>query len=109
LNKSRSVIEKLNGTISRLTELNDKLSSELYNFLNMMSYPGMRQDIIAVAEALMGGKPIPSVGGGGGSSSDLRWDGRNPGEEEEYYRFRCMLAAAKFVRPKYVRAKGKSR
>ena len=63
----------------------------------MMSYPGMRQDIIAVAEALMGGKPIPSVGGGGGSSSDLRWDGRNPGEEEEYYRFRCMLAAAKFV------------
>lgn len=60
----------------------------------MMSYPQIREDVIAVAEALMGGKPVPSIGGGGGSSSDLRWDGRNPDEDEHDYRIRCMLTAS---------------
>ena len=60
-----------------------------------MSYPGMRQDIIAVAEALMGGKPIPSVGGGGGSSSDLRWDGRNPGGRGRILSFSLYAGCSK--------------
>ena len=35
--------------------------------------------------------------GGGGSGSDLRWDGRNPDEEEDAYRRRCLLQASKMV------------
>lgn len=109
LNKSRSIIDELKETISNLTELNKNISTETFNFINMMSYPDIRDEIVAVAEALMGGKPIPSIGGGGGSTSDLRWDGRNPGEDELDYRIRCMLAASKYVQPKYIRTKGKSR
>lgn len=74
-----------------------------------MPDPQIREDVIAVAEALMGGKPVPSIGGGGGSSSDLRWDGRNPDEDEHDYRIRCMLTASRFVRPKYYRVQGRTR
>ena len=109
LNNSRSIINELRENISHLVNLNNDISSEAHNFINMMSYPQIREDVIAVAEALMGGKPVPSIGGGGGSSSDLRWDGRNPDEDEHDYRIRCMLTASRFVRPKYYRVQGRTR
>lgn len=34
---------------------------------------------------------VSSCGGGVNSSSDLRWDGRRPDEEEEAYRRRCLI------------------
>lgn len=44
-------------------------------------------------------KDGPSFSGGGeGSDSDFRWDGRRHDEEEEAYRRRSLLAAVKDIR-----------
>lgn len=53
--------------------------------------------IFAIADALIGSQPVPISSGGGGSTSDLPWDGRRPDEEEEAYRRRCLLHAFKVV------------
>ena len=58
--------------------------------------PFLRAQVLALADALIGGKPI-STSGGGGSTSDLKWDGRNPNEDEDAYRRRCLLQASKIV------------
>ena len=57
----------------------------------------MRVQVLTIADALIGGRPISSSVGGGGTISDLRWDGRNPDEEEDAYRRRCLLQASKIV------------
>lgn len=57
----------------------------------------LRVQVLAIADALIGGRPIPTSGGGGGSASDLRWDGRNPNEEEDAYRRRCLLQASMMI------------
>lgn len=62
-----------------------------------MSVPSMRIQVLAITDALIGGKPITSSVGGGSTTSDLRWDGRNPDEEEDAYRRRCLLQASKMV------------
>lgn len=56
--------------------------------------PDFREKFFAIADALIGGRPIPTSSGGGGDTSALRWDGRNPDEDEQSYRRRCMMAAA---------------
>lgn len=53
--------------------------------------------VLAVFEAPTGGKPIPSSVGGGGDSNDLRWDGRDPKEDEESFRHRALMHALKLV------------
>lgn len=35
---------------------------------------------------LIGGKPVITSVGGGGSDSDFRWDGRKPDEEDNTFR-----------------------
>ena len=37
--------------------------------------------------------------GGGGTSSDLRWDGRNPDESDRAFAFRCLLHAHRLLNP----------
>lgn len=51
--------------------------------LDQLRVPSLRVQVLAIADALIGGRPIPSSGGDGGSTSDLRWDGRNADEEED--------------------------
>ena len=80
-----------------LSGINESLESELYTFLDQLSVPSVRNLIFAVADALIGGQPIPISSGGGGSTSDLPWDGRRPDEEEEAYRRRCLLYASQVV------------
>ena len=48
---------------------------------------------------IISGMQVPTSAGGGGSNpdSDLRWDGRNPGEEEEAYHRRCLVYAIAVV------------
>lgn len=53
--------------------------------------------MLAIFEALIGGKPTPSSAGGGGGSSDLRCDGRDPKDDEEAFRHRALMHTLKLV------------
>ena len=83
----------------RLTDFNENLSAMIRDFFDQMAEPAIRERIFAIADALIGGQPMPASSGGGGGQSDpdLRWDGRNPDEEEGVYRRRCLFHAAKVV------------
>lgn len=82
-----------------LSEINQELESELNTLLGQLAVPSIRNIIFAVADALIGGQPVPiSSGGGGNSDSDLRWDGRRPDDEDEAYRRRCLLHASRIVK-----------
>ena len=80
-----------------LLEINQELESELNTLLSQLAVPSIRNMIFAIADALIGSQPVPISSGGGGSTSDLPWDGRRPDEEEEAYRRRCLLHAFKVV------------
>ena len=73
-----------------LSDTNKSLESELNTLLEQLAIPSVRNLIFAVIDALSGGQPIP-ISSGGGSISDLPWDGRRPDEEEEAYRRRCLM------------------
>ena len=89
---------QLRNDVKSLTENNDNLKSTLETILDQLANPSLRTKIFTIADALIGGTPIAvSPGGGGGSTSDLRWDGRRPDEEEEAYRRRCLLHASRMV------------
>ena len=81
-----------------LLEINQELESELNTWIGQLAVPSIRNLVFAVADALIGGQPVPiSSGGGGNSNSDLHWDGRRPDEEDEAYRRRCMKYAITVV------------
>lgn len=81
-----------------LSDTNEHLKLELNTLLNQLAIPSIRSLIFAVADALIGGKPVPISSGGGGSTSDLPWDGRRLDEEEEAYRCRCIFHASRIVK-----------
>ncbi len=90
----------------RLTDFNENLSAMIRDFFDQMAEPSIRERVFAIADALIGGQPMPvSSGGGGSSDSDLRWDGRNHDEDENTYRRRCLLYAAKVVHKEQQRAR----
>ena len=76
-----------------LLDINQDLKSGLNTLLEQLAIPSIRNLIFAVADALIGGQPVPVSSGGGGSTSDLPWDGRRSDEEEEAYRRRCLMFA----------------
>ena len=80
-----------------LSDTNENLKLELNTLLDQLAVPSIRNLIFAVADALIGGQPVPIPSGGGGSTSDLPWDGRRPDEEEEAYRRRCLSYAVQVV------------
>lgn len=81
-----------------LSVINQELESELNTLLEQLAIPSVRNLIFAVADALIVGQPVPISSGGGGSTSDLPWDGRRPDEDEEAYRRRCLSYAVQIVR-----------
>lgn len=83
----------LRNDVKSLTEDNDKLKSILETILNQLANPLFRTKIFTIADALIDGTPVAISSGGGNSSSDLRWDGRRPDEEEEAYWRRCLMFA----------------
>lgn len=89
--------DKLRQHIQEIAGEKDNLSEALYGLLDILASPNFRERIFTIADALMGGRPIPVSSGGGGDTSDLRWDGRNPDEDEQSYRRRCMMAAVGIV------------
>ena len=90
-----------------LLDINQDLKSGLNTLLEQLAIPSIRNLIFAVADALIGGQPVPISSGGGGSTSDLPWDGRRPDEEEDSYWRRCMIYASQIVKPTKLR--GRSR
>lgn len=90
---------QLRNDVKSLTENNDNLKSTLETILDQLANPSLRTKIFTIADALIGGTPIAvSPGGGGGSTSDLPWDGRRPDEEEEAYKRRCLMHAVQVAR-----------
>ncbi len=90
-------LNQLRGDYESLTDSSHQQDFAYRQLLDQLSVPSLRVQFLAIADALIGGRPIPSSGGGGGTTSDLRWDGRNPDEEEDAYRRRCLLQASKMV------------
>lgn len=91
-------LNQLRSEVKMLSESNDDLKSTLETILDQLSVPSFRSQIFAIADALLGGTPITVSSGGGGSTSDLPWDGRKLDEEEETYRRRCLLFAVGVVK-----------
>ena len=90
-----------------LSDTNESLESELNTLLEQLAIPSVRNLIFAVADALIGGQPVPISSGGGGSTSDLPWDGRRPDEEEETYRRRCLLQTSRIVKHNKIRSRNR--
>ena len=90
-------LNQLRREVKMLSESNDDLKSTLETILDQLSVPSFRSQIFTIADALLGGTPITVSSGGGGSTSDLPWDGRRP-DEEETYRRRCLLFAVGVVK-----------
>ena len=90
-----------------LSDTNESLKSELNILLEQLAIPSIRNLIFAVADALIGGQPIPISSGGRGSTSDLPWDGRRPDEEEDAYRRRCLLQASRIVKHTKIRSRNR--
>lgn len=89
---------QLRNDVKSLTENNDNLKSTLETILDQLANHSLRSRIFAIADALICGTPVAVSSGGGGSSSDLPWDGRRPDEEEEAYQRRCLLHASRIVK-----------
>lgn len=81
-----------------LSDTNENLESELNTLLEQLALPLVRNLIFAVADALIGGQPVPICSGSGGSTFNLLWDGRRPDEEEEAYHRRCLMFAIGIVK-----------
>ena len=90
-----------------LSDANENLESELNALLDQLAIPSIRNLIFAVADALIGGQPVLVSSGGGGSTSDLPWDGRRPDEEEETYRRRCLLQTSRIVKHTKIRSRNR--
>lgn len=84
---------QLRNDVKSLAENNDNLKFTLETIAN----PSLRTKIFTIADALIGGTSVTVSSGGGGSTSDLRWDGRQPNEEDDVYRRRCLFYAFKAV------------
>ena len=98
-------LNQLRGDYESLTDSSHQQDFAYSQLLDQLSVPSLRVQVLAIADALIGGRPIPSSGGGGGTTSDLRWDGRNPDEEEEAYRKRRLLQTPKMVSSNGVKRK----
>ena len=74
-------------------------TSETLDLLDLLEKPDAARLIREVATALMGGNYVYIPYAGGGSvSSETGWDGRKKDEEDESFRLRCWLHAAKIVK-----------
>ena len=88
---------KASDSLLMANKLNAENNEIISDLLAEMHNPQKSGMVLAGFEALTGGKPIPSSVGGGCDSSDLRWDGRDPKEEEEAFRHRALMHALKLV------------
>ena len=102
-------MEKLNEDYHTEKYLRHQQIHETLDLLALFEKPDTAKLVREVAVALMGGRyvSIPCAGGGP-VSSETGWDGRKKDEENEDFRLRCWLHAAKTVKAsRYVPKKRK--
>jgi len=74
-------------------------TSDTLDLLALFEKPDTAKLVREVAIAMMGGHYVSIPCSGGGSvSSETGWDGRKKDEEDENFRLRCWLHAAKTVK-----------
>ena len=102
-------MEKLSEDYHTEKYLRHQQIHETLDLLALFEKPDTAKLVREVAIALMGGHYISIPCAGGGSvSSETGWDGRKKDEEDENFRLRCWLQAAKTVRAsRYVPTKRK--
>ena len=92
-------MEKLNEDYHTEKYLRHQQIHETLDLLALFEKPDTAKLVREVAVALMGGRYVNIPCAGGGSvSSETGWDGRNKDEENEDFRLRCWLHAAKTVK-----------
>ena len=92
-------MEKLNEDYHIEKYLRHQQIHETLDILALFEKPDTAKLVREVAVALMGGHYVNITCAGGGSvSNETGWDGRNKDEENEDFRRRCWLHAAKIVK-----------
>lgn len=102
-------MEKLNEDYHTEKYLRHQQIHETLDLLALCEKPDTAKLVREVVVALMGGHYVNIPCAGGGSvSSETGWDGRNKDVENEDFRLRCWLHAAKTVKTsRYVPTKRK--
>ncbi len=106
--------QQLRLSIKELNHENEYRKVMVSGFLDILCSPELQKKLFSIAEALFIGQPIEVAAGGGGDTSDMRWDGRDPDEDEEAYWLRCIATASSLMigrnrRKEYNRQKGYKR
>ena len=97
--KQQNDMSKLGDNLRREKYLRQQQSSDVEGLLSLFEKPDTAKLVRVVAIALMGGNYVSIPCAGGGSvSSETGWDGRKKDEEDENFRLRCWLHAAKTVK-----------
>ena len=92
-------MSKLGDNLCREIYLRQQQSSDVADLLSLFDKPATAKLVHEVAIALMGGHYVSIPCAGGGSvSSENSWDGRKKDEEDENFRLRCWLHAARTVK-----------
>ena len=77
-----------------LSSENQELNNQLTTLLDQFSTPSLRSAVLKLAGTIMADESFAS----GGETSDLRWDGRKPGEDKDSFARRCLLYASKSIK-----------
>lgn len=97
--KQQNDMSELGDNLRREKYLRQQLSSDVAGLLSLFEKPDTAKLVREVAIALMGGYYVNIPCASGGSvSSETGWDGRKKDEEDENFRLRCRLHAAKTVK-----------
>ncbi|SDL87131.1 hypothetical protein [Segatella bryantii] len=92
-------MEKLGDNLRAEKYYRSQQTSDTLNLLALFEKPDTTKLVREVAIALMGGNYVSIPCAGGGSvSSETGWDGQRKEEEDENFRLRCWLHAAKTVK-----------
>ena len=97
--KQQNDMSKLGDNLRREKYLRQQQSSDVADLLSLFDKPATAKLVRELAVALMSGHYVSIPCAGGGSvSSETSWDERKKDEEDENFRLRCWLHAAKTVK-----------
>ncbi len=89
-----SELHNLRAQNLNLSSENQELNNQLTTLLDQFSTPNLRSSVLKLAGTIMADESFA----GGGETSDLSWEGRKPGEDEDSFARRCLLYASKSIK-----------